>query len=174
MASDVISENLFVSGIGTINQAFIDSGTATLQSIDTDDLHVTGIATFTDSSQVNIRGSLDITSNTINIAALDTSTDRNDFIVNEGSVHPHSFDPVDTSRGVRIINNVTTVHPVDPTDSNQAGSQSGNIKLDFRYGNNFEIHGDATDSTKKPLLGATTFVNPVSYTHLTLPTKRIV
>ena len=160
VASDVISQNLNVTGIGTINQAFINSGIATVQYADTDDLHVTGIATFTDSSQVKIGGSLDINSNTINVAALDTSTDRNDFIVNEGSVHPHSFDPVDTSRGVRIINNVTTVHPVDPTDPGQAGAGSGNIQLDFRYGNNFEIHGDATDPTKKSLLGATTFVNP--------------
>ena len=50
MASDVITQNLFVSGIGTINQAFINSGIATVQLVDTDDLYVTGIATFTDTS----------------------------------------------------------------------------------------------------------------------------
>ena len=155
-ASNITTQNLNVTGIGTINQAFIKSGIATVQSVDTGDLLVTGIATFTDSSQVNIRGNLDILSNT-NIKA-ENSGDQNDFIVNEGSVHPHSFLP-DNPTGVRIINNVTTVHPVDPTTPNQAGVGSGNIQLDFRYGNNFEIHGDFTNGIKA-LSGTTNFINP--------------
>ena len=153
VASDVITQNLFVSGIGTINQAFINSGIATVQLVDTDDLHVTGIATFTDSSQVNIRGTLDILSNT-NVKSEDGGID---FIVNEGSLHPHSFSG-DTPTGVRIINNVTTVYPVDPTNSGQAGAGSGNIQLDFRYGNNFEIHGNYNGG--KALSGITNFINP--------------
>ena len=156
-SSNITTQNLNVTGIGTINQAFIKSGIATVQSVDTDDLYVTGIATFTDSSQVNIRGNLDILSN-INVKA-ENDGDQIDFIVNEGSDHPHSFDPVDNSRGIRIINNVTTVHPVDPTDPGQAGAGSGNIQLDFRYGNNFEIHGDFTNNIK-PLSGTTNFINP--------------
>ena len=39
-----------------------------------------------------------------------------------------------------------------------AGEGFGNIKLDFRYGNNFEIFGDSVNG-KKALSGITNFVN---------------
>ena len=64
-----------------------------------------------------------------------------EFNINESSVHPG---PGTEGIGVRVINHVTTV---------LIGATSGNIEIDFRYGNNFEI--------SEIVNGPCTFVNPV-------------
>ena len=80
--------------------------------------------------------------------------------VNESSIHPGPGTSISHFIGVRVINHVTKV-PVQ-NSSGGFGVGSGNIQIDFRFGNNFE-KTDPGGTSDVPLYinGPCTFVNPV-------------
>ena len=95
--------------------------------------------------------------------------------INIGSEHPQTYSGGIPGNGVRIINYVTSVgveygpNPGDTYGSGFAGIGSGNITLDFAYGNNFEVDPNPSGEPDDPALlngtvdglcGPCTFFNP--------------
>lgn len=165
--------NINVTGIGTINQIQINSGIATLGVTSSRDLYVSGIATF---HSYNPSGTgVEFTSGLVGIHTdlllypQVGSANSTAMRINIGSEHPQTYSGGIPGNGVRIINYVTSVgveygpNPGDTYGSGFAGIGSGNITLDFAYGNNFEIDANPSDEPGiDGLCGPTTFFNPRS------------
>jgi hypothetical protein len=170
--------NITVTGIATINQVKISSGIATLGFVSTFDLYVPGIATF-HSYNPSSTG-VEFTSGLVGIHTdlllyPKTGTAHSTTVrINVGSEHPQTYSGGISGRGARIINYVTSVGVEMGSSGNTygggfAGIGSGNIRINFAYGNNFEIDanpGTVPDSnsllngTVDGLCGPTTFFNP--------------
>ena len=171
--------NINVTGIGTINQIQVNSGIATLGFASVFDLYVPGIATF---HSYNPSGTgVEFTSGLVGVHTdlllypQPGTAHSTAMRINIASEHPQTYGGGQSGRGVRIINYVTSVgveygpNPGDTYGSGFAGIGSGNITIDFAYGNNFEIDANPSGEPDDPsflngtvdgLCGPCTFFNP--------------